>query len=281
MYETITCDITEKIMTITLNRPERLNAYNDLMGKELLHAFDQADEDDAVRAIIITGEGRAYCAGADLEKGGQTFERHASTTDHRDEGGILALRIFELKKPIIAAINGPAVGVGITMTLPMDIRIASSDAKMGFVFCRRGIVPEACSGWFLPRIVGISQASEWVFTGRIFTAEEAHRSRLVSRVVEPAELMPTARQLAKEIADSTSATSVALSRQLLWRMLGADHPIESHKLESKMIHWAGQQPDAHEGVQSFLEKRKADFTMKVSTDMPEFYPWWTERPFKE
>ena len=280
MYKTIKCEVTEGIMTITLNRPERLNAFNDLMGEELLRAFDQADENDEVRAIIITGEGRAYCAGADLEKGGDTFQRDASPAEHRDEGGILALRIFELKKPIIAAINGPAVGVGITMTLPMDIRIASTNAKMGFVFTRRGIVPEACSGWFLPRIVGISQAAEWVFTGRIFPVEEAHASRLVSRVVEPADLMPTARQLAKEIAENTSATSVALSRQLLWRMLGADHPIESHKVESKMIQWSGQQPDAHEGVQSFLEKRKANFTMKVSTDMPEFYPWWTERPFK-
>jgi enoyl-CoA hydratase/carnithine racemase len=280
MYETIKCDVTDRIMTITLNRPERLNAFNEQMREELIHAYDRADANDNVRAIIVTGEGRAFCAGADLGKGGGTFERDTPMEDHRDGGGLVSLRVYELKKPIIAAINGPAVGVGITMTLPMDIRLASANAKMGFVFCRRGIVPEACSGWFLPRIVGISKAAEWVYTGRVFSAQEALEGGLVSRVVEPEELIPTARALACEIAENTSATSIALTRQLMWRMLGADHPMESHKLESKMIHWAGRQADAREGVSSFLEKRKANFTMSPSTDMPPFYPWWPERPFK-
>lgn len=273
-YQTIKYDVKDNILTITLNRPERLNAFNDPMLFDLLDALDRADEDDKVRAIIMTGEGRAYCAGADLENGTDTFAREKDIEEHRDEGGILSLRLFELKKPIIAAINGPAVGVGSTMTLPMDIRIASTNAKMGFVFSRRGITPEACSGWFLPRIVGISKAAEWVFTGRVFSAQEAFESGLVSQLVEPEELLPTAEKLAKEIAENTSATSVALSRQLLWRMLGANDPKESHLIESKLIHWAGMQEDVREGVNSFLEKRKPKFILKVSRDMPSFYPWW-------
>lgn len=280
MYQTIRTDIADHIMTITLNRPERLNAFNYTMLQELLAALDEADANDDVRAVIVTGAGRAFCAGADLEKGGSTFARETPIDEHRDGGGLLSLRIFELKKPIIAAINGPAVGVGITMTLPMDIRIASSDARFGFVFARRGIVPEACSGWFLPRIVGISQALEWVYTGRVFPADEALAARLVSRVVSPDELLPTAQALAMEIAEHTSAVSVALSRQLLWRMLGADHPMESHRIESKLIHWTGQRADAHEGVTAFLEKRNPRFTMKVSRDLPEFFPWWEEKSFK-
>jgi len=279
MYETIRCDIAAPIMTITLNRPERLNAFNYTMLNELLAALDEADANDDVRAVIVTGEGKAFCAGADLEKGGRTFARETPMDEHRDGGGLLSLRIFALKKPIIAAINGPAVGVGVTMTLPMDIRIASTNARFGFVFTRRGIVPEACSGWFLPRIVGISQALEWIYTGRIFPAEEALAARLVSRVVKPEELLPTAQALAREIAEHTSAVSVTLSRQLLWRMLGADHPMESHRIESKLIHWTGRQADAHEGVTAFLEKRAPRFTMKVSRHLPEFCPWWEEKPF--
>lgn len=287
VYHQIVYEVSERILTITLNRPERLNAFTEQMLHELCDAFDRADADDNVRAIIITGAGRAFCAGADLERGKGTFDHRElreygqSIEEHRDRGGLLGLRIFELKKPVIAAINGPAIGVGITMTLPMDIRIASTSAKMGFVFTRRGIVPEACSGWFLPRIVGISQAAEWAFTGRIFSAEEALAGRLVSRVAAPGDLMPAARMLAAEIAQNTSAVSVTLSRQLLWRMLGADHPIESHKLESKMIYWAGTRDDAREGVESFLEKRPPNFTMKPSTDMPGFYPWWPERKFRD
>ena len=224
----------------------------------------------------------SFCAGADLSGGGGTFDyqEHGGIQEHRDGGGRVVLRIFDSKKPVIAAINGPAVGVGITMTLPMDVRIASSDARIGFVFARRGIVPEACSSWFLPRVVGIAQAAEWVYIGRIFPAEEALAARLVSRVVAPEQLLPTARALADEIADHTSAMSVTLARQLLWRMLGADHPMEAHKVDSRAIFWMGRSADAREGVAAFLEKRPARFTLRPSVDMPEFYPWWPPRAFK-
>jgi enoyl-CoA hydratase/carnithine racemase len=284
-YETVTYEVTDGILTITLNRPDKLNAFTERMCIELLDAFDNADGDDAVRAVIITGAGRGFCAGADLSTGGETFDNtsqgRADTLEtHRDGGGLVALRIFESKKPIIAAINGPAVGVGITMTLPMDIRIASTAARMGFVFARRGIVPEACSSWFLPRVVGISKAAEWVYTGRVFGAEEALAARLVSKLVAPDQLLPAANAIAREIADNTSAVSVTLSRQLLWRMLGADHPMAAHKVDSKCIFWMGRSPDAYEGVTSFLEKRPAHYSMKPSTDLPPFYPWWPERPFK-
>jgi len=272
------------ILTITLSRPDKLNAFTPRMQRELIDACDRADADDAVRAIVVTGAGRAFCAGADLSGGGSTFDSSAgpraeTLEEHRDGGGQVTLRLFELKKPIIAAINGPAVGVGITMTLPMDIRIAASTAKMGFVFAKRGIVPEACSSWFLPRLVGISRAAEWVYTGRIFPAEEALAGGLVSRVVAPEALLDTAYGLASEIATGTSAMSVALSRQLLWRMLGADHPMAAHQIDSKCIYWMGRSADAAEGVTSFLEKRPPQFTLKPSTDMPPFYPWWPPRPF--
>jgi enoyl-CoA hydratase/carnithine racemase len=280
-YEDIRYDIRDAVLTITLDRPDRLNAFTTRMMHELIDAFDQADADDAVRAIIVTGAGRAFCAGADLGGGGDTFNyRGEEPIDlHRDGGGRVTLRIFESKKPVIAAINGPAVGVGATMTLPMDVRIAARGARMGFVFARRGIVPEACSSWFLPRLVGISRAMEWVATGRVFPAEEALAGGLVTHLVEPEALLDTARGLAREIADNTSAVSVALARQLLWRMLGADHPMEAHKVDSKCIFWAGQQADAREGVTSFLEKRPARFTLRPSRDMPPFYPWWPERKF--
>ena len=287
MYEQIKYEVSDKVLTITLNRPDALNAYTKQMCDELCAAFDRADADDGVRAIIVTGAGRAFCAGADLSRGKGAFDHKqrddygSSLEDHRDIGGLLTLRIFELKKPIIAAINGPAVGIGITKTLPMDLRLASSSAKIGFVFTRRGIVPEACSSWFLPRLVGVSQAAEWFYSGRVFAAEEALAGRLVSRVVPPEELLPLARKLAGEIAQNTSAVCVALSRQLIWRMLGADHPMEAHKQESRLIYWSGSQADAQEGVASFLEKRPADFTMKISSDMPSFYPWWPDRPFKD
>jgi enoyl-CoA hydratase/carnithine racemase len=282
-YEDIRYDVRDAVLTITLHRPDRLNAFTTRMMHELIDAFDQADADDAVRAIIVTGAGRAFCAGADLGGGGDTFNyRGEEPIDrHRDGGGRVTLRIFESKKPVIAAINGPAVGVGATMTLPMDVRIAARGARMGFVFARRGIVPEACSSWFLPRLVGISRAMEWVATGRVFPAEEAHAGGLVTHLVEPEALLDTARGLAREIADNTSAVSVALARQLLWRMLGADHPMEAHKVDSKCIFWAGQQADAKEGVTSFLEKRPARFTLRPSRDMPPFYPWWPERKFQD
>jgi enoyl-CoA hydratase/carnithine racemase len=282
-YETIETSLEERVLTLTLHRPERLNAFNTRMMEELLQAFDAADRDDQVRALIVTGAGRAFCAGADLGGGGATFDasRHESLEQHRDGGGRVTLRIFESKKPVIAAINGPAVGVGITMTLPMDVRLASRDARIGFVFARRGIVPEAASSWFLPRLVGISQAMEWVATGRVFGAEEALAGRLVSRVLPPEELLPAARALAREIADNTSAVSVALSRQMLWRMLGASHPMEAHRVDSRAIFAMGRSPDAYEGVASFLEKRAPRFGMRPSSDMPTFYPWWRDPSFEE
>src|SRR5438874_11019864 len=281
-YEQILHEVVDGVLTITLDRPEKLNAFTPTMMRELIDAFDRADTDDAVRAVIVTGAGRAFCAGADLSGGGGTFDNTARDTleTHRDGGGLVALRIHESKKPVLAAINGPAVGVGITMTLPMDVRLASTAARVGFVFARRGIIPEACSSWFLPRVVGISRAAEWTFTGRVFPAEEALAGGLVSRVVAPETLMDTARGLAREIADNTSALSVALCRQMLWRMLGADHPMEAHKVDSRAIYWMGQSADAREGVQAFLEKRPARFTLRPSADMPEFYPWWEERTFK-
>jgi len=283
-YEHIKYEVSDRILTITLNRPKKLNAFTGIMQRELIEAFDRADEDDEVRAVIVTGAGRGFCAGADLSSGGDTFDsqqRRAVTIDeHRDGGGLVTLRIYESKKPVIAAINGPAVGIGATMTLPMDIRIASGTAKMGFVFARRGITPEACSGWFLPRVVGISQALEWVMTGRVFTAKEALDGGLVSRVLPPDDLLPAARELAREIAENTSAISVVLARQMMWRMLGADHPMEAHKIDSKCIYYMGKSPDSYEGVNSFLEKRPARFTMKPSKDMPDFFPWWEERSFK-
>jgi len=282
-YQQILYAVDAGVLTITLNRPERLNAFTARMMYELLDAFERADADDAVRAVIVTGAGRAFCAGADLGSGGGTFDYSGEAQpieSHRDGGGLVALRIFASKKPVIAAINGPAVGVGITMTLPMDVRIAASGARIGFVFTRRGIVAEACSSWFLPRVVGISRAAEWVLTGRVFPAEEALAGGLVSRVVAPEALIDTARGLAREIADNTSALSVALCRQMLWRMLGADHPMEAHKVDSRAIYWMGQSADAREGVQAFLEKRPARFTLRPSADMPEFYPWWEERKFR-
>ena len=288
-YETLQSEIDDGVMTLTLNRPDRLNALTAQMVRDLLAVLDEIDANDDVRAVIVTGAGRGFCAGADLAGGAETFDAgrrgedkgdDALTSVPRDAGGLITLRLFDCKKILIAAINGPAVGVGVTMTLPMDIRIASEQAKMGFVFARRGIVPEACSSWFLPRVVGISQAMKWVASGRVFPAAEALAGGLVSEVLPPDELLPRAREIAREIAQNTSALSIALSRQLLWKMLGADHPMEAHKLDSRSIQYMGASPDAYEGVQSFLEKRDPTFSMKVSADLPEFYPWWKDRPFE-
>ena len=278
-------DVADDIATITLYRPEKLNAVTSVLIRELLAAFDAADADDAVRVVIVTGAGRAFCAGADLSGGAETFdgarrERPAPDGEHRDGGGLVALRIYDLKKPVIAAINGPAVGFGVTMTLPMDIRIASSAARLGFVFARRGVVPEACSTWFLPRLVGMQRAAEWVYTGRVFSAEEALAGGLVSRVVPPEALLPTVHALAREIADNTSAVSVALARQMMWKLLGADHPMEGHRLDSRGMDWTGRSADAREGVTSFLEKRSPRFPLAPSRDMPPYYPWWSERSFR-
>jgi enoyl-CoA hydratase/carnithine racemase len=250
----------------------------------MVAAFDRTDADDAVRAVIVTGAAARSAPGADVSGGGQTFDYESQglreIRDFRDGGGLLTLRIFESAKPWIAAVNGSAVGLGVTMTLPMDIRIASTNARFGFVFARRGIVPEAASSWFLPRLVGISQAAEWCYTGRIFSAEEALAGRLVSRVVAPDALLDTARGIAREIADNTAPVSVTLTRAMLWRMLGADHPMEAHKVDSQAIFERGRSADAIEGVTAFLQKRPAAFPMKPSTDLPRFYPWWAPRPFK-
>ncbi|MCG8590765.1 MAG: crotonase/enoyl-CoA hydratase family protein [Proteobacteria bacterium] len=283
-YETLLTDLEDGVLLVTLHRPDRLNAFTERMGEELLALCDEVDTNDEVRVVIVTGAGRGFCAGADLGGGGATFDTSgqidpAAKRVPRDGGGRVTTRLFAVTKPFIAAINGPAVGVGITMTLPMDIRLASENAKMGFVFARRGIVPEAASSWFLPRVVGISQAMEWVATGRVFPASEALAARLVSEVLAPDDLLPRARELAREIAENTSAVSVALSRQMLWRMLGADHPMEAHKVDSQAIHAMGRSPDAYEGVQSFLEKRPPRFGMRVSSDLPAFYPWWVEREY--
>jgi enoyl-CoA hydratase/carnithine racemase len=284
-FEDIVYKVADGIATLTLNRPEKLNAVRTRTLDDIIAALDAADTDDGVRAVIVTGAGRAFCAGADLSAGAKTFDgstRGWSETaeEHRDGGGRVTLRIFDLKKPVIAAINGPAVGFGVTMTLPMDIRLASSAARLGFVFARRGVVPEACSTWFLPRLVGISQAAEWVYTGRVFSAEEALAGRLVSRVLAPEALLPAARALAREIADNTSAVSIALSRQMMWKLLGADHPMDGHRLDSLGMFWTGRSADAHEGVSAFVEKRPARFTLRPSADMPPFYPWWSEPPFR-
>jgi enoyl-CoA hydratase/carnithine racemase len=282
-YETLLTDLRDHVLTVTMNRPDRLNAFTEKMMLEWLALLDEIDANDDVRAVVVTGAGRGFCAGADLGTGGGTFDSTGleKIDEHRDGGGRVTLRIFECRKPLIAAVNGPAVGVGATMTLPMDVRIASEEARFGFVFARRGIVPEAASSWFLPRVVGISQAMEWVATGRVFGAQEALAGRLVSRVVPPADLLPTAHALAREIADNTSAVSVALARQMLWKMLGADHPMVAHQVDSQAIYSMGRSKDAYEGVQSFLEKRKPNFTMRPSSDMPPFFPWWKERKFSD
>ena len=276
----------DRILTITLNRPEKLNAFNSTMRDEIINALDRADADDDVRAIIFTGAGRGYCAGADLSaSAGDTFDRSKNSDGtvingiHRDGGGMVSLRIFECLKPVIAAVNGAAVGVGVTNMLPMDIRIASEDAKFGFVFARRGIVPEACSSWFLPRIVGISQAVEWCYSGRVFDAQEALEGGLVRSVVPADELIPTARAIAREIADNTSSISVSLTRHMMWRMLGADHPMEAHKIDSRGIQATGVSADAREGVESFLEKRPPEYSLRPSADMPDFFPWWEDPQF--
>lgn len=297
-YNTILYDVEDGILTLTLNRPEKLNAFTGEMMFEMIDAFDRADADDDVRVIIVTGADRAFCAGADLSAGADTFDYEAredrpdkkgtamrdgeidwSDERVRDGGGRLTLRIFESIKPVIGAINGAAVGVGVTMQLPMDIRLASTKARFGFVFARRGIVPEACSSWFLPRIVGISKALEWCYSGRVFDAQEALEGGLVRSLHEPEELLPAARAIAREIADNTAPVSIALTRQMMWRMLGADHPMEAHKIDSRAIYARGRTQDAKEGVVSFLEKRHPEFPCKPSKDMPSFYPWWEERKY--
>ena len=290
-FETIKYEVKDSILTITLNRPDRLNAFTGQMMNDLISAFDSASHDDEVRVVIVTGEGRGFCAGADLGAGEATLNRDENprtkkTDDEenlewlRDGGGRTTLAIYDCSKPIIAAINGPAVGVGVTMTLPMDIRLASDEAKFGFVFARRGLVPEAASSWFLPRIVGISKSLEWTFSGKVFNAEEALDGGLIRSIHSKDSLMDEAKKIANEIIENTSPVSVSMTRQMLWKMLGADHPMEAHKVDSRAIYELGKGEDTKEGVNSFLEKRPPKFPSKVSKDMPDFYPWWDEKEFK-
>ncbi|NLA34995.1 MAG: crotonase/enoyl-CoA hydratase family protein [Actinobacteria bacterium] len=304
-FSEIRYEVADGIATITLDRPEKMNAFTVTMMAEIRRAFDLSDADDEVRAVIVTGEGRAFCAGADLSGGANTFDYDkgesalagsggAEAGDpellellrslkvggvFRDTGGMTSLRIFESRKPVIGALNGAAVGIGITMTLPMDIRLASENAKIGFVFNARGIAPEAASSYFLPKLVGISQAAEWMYTGRVFDADEALRGGLVRSVHAPDELLPAARALAAEIRDNTAPVSVALSRAMLWRFLGADHPMAAHRIDSRAVQHTGSLPDAVEGVMSFFEKRSPEWTGKVSTDLPDWYPFWEEPEF--
>jgi len=280
-YEQIIYTVADRIATITLNRPEFLNAWTPIMMKEIFQALDEADRDDSVRVVIFTGAGRAYCAGADLSGGGfQNPDDPQGKKTFRDSAGQVTLRLFAMKKPVIGAINGNAVGVGISMTMAMDIRIASESAKkIGFVFNRRGVVPEGCCTYFLPRIVGISRAAELILTGRLFSAREGFEMGLFSRVTEPEDLLPTVVRTAREIADNTSAVSTALSRQMLWKMLGGCHPMDAHVIESKSFGYMLTSPDAGEGVASFMEKRPPEFAMKPSRDMPAFYPWWEDPPY--
>jgi enoyl-CoA hydratase/carnithine racemase len=280
-YTQIRYDVADHVATITLNRPDQLNAFTGTMMHELIDAFDHVDADDDVRAVVVTGAGRGFCAGADLSGGGDTFARGGSDVQTdvgvpRDGGGLVSLRIFRCAKPVIGAINGAAVGVGVTMTLPMDVRLASSAARFGFVFARRGIVPEACSSWFLPRVVGISRAAEWCYTGRVFDAAEALDGGLVRSVHEPDQLLDAAHALAGEIAEHAAPVSVALTRQMLWRMLGASHPMEAHRVDSRGIQARGASADAREGVTSFLEKRAAEYPDRVSDGLPDVFPGWVE-----
>jgi enoyl-CoA hydratase/carnithine racemase len=284
-FEQISLELKDGVLTITLNRPDRLNAWTPTMARELIAAFDRADADDEVRVVVLTGAGRGFCAGADLAGGGETFdwrerERQGEAAVPRDNGGRFTLRVFESKKPVIAAINGPAVGVGATMTLPMDIRLAAEDARIGFVFARRGIVPEACSSWFLPRVVGISRAMEWVATGRVFSAQEALEAGLVRSLHPAGELLGAAYALAEEIARNTAPVSVALARRMLWTMLGAEHPMLAHRADSRGMFARGQSADAREGVTSFLEKRPPKFPDRVSDGLPDVLPGWSAPAFE-
>lgn len=287
-FETVRLEIEDRIATLVLNRPDRMNAFTGQMMRDMIAVFDITDADDEIGAVIVTGAGRAFCAGADLGGGGDTFDYERSSARElsadeleriRDGGGLLTLRIFKSLKPVIAAVNGAAVGMGATMQCVMDIRMASTDARYGFVFTRRGLVPEACSSWALPRLVGPQTALEWCFSGRVFPASEAKERGLVRSLHAPDDLLPAARAVARDIVDNAAPVSVALTRQLIWRMMGADDPMEAHRIDSRAIWARGKGDDVREGVTAFLEKRPAQFTLKVSKDMPDFFPWWSERPF--
>ena len=283
-YETLDTTRDKKVLTIQFTRPEKMNTFSGQMLKDIMEVLDDAEKDDEVRAVIFTGSGKAFCAGADLSSGEDTFDmsdrQKKDQNVQRDTGGVLTLRLFDFKKPLIAAINGAAVGVGVTMTLPMDIRICSDKAKFGFVFAKRGIVPEACSSWFLPKIVGISNALQWCLSGKIFQPTEALEKGLITEITSEEDLLKRAKEIASDFVDSTSSLSVTLIRQMLWKMLGADHPMEAHKVDSRGVYFLGKTGEASEGVLSFLEKRDPNFPGKVSKDLPEFYPWWTEKDFE-
>ena len=289
-YRQIAYDVADRVATITLDRPHRLNAFTVTMQRELCAAVDAVDADPEVRALVVTGRGQAFCAGADLGGGDATFDYAGARAAeagvvkepdgrHRDEGGVVALRFFSCTKPVIGAINGAAVGVGITMALPFDLRLASATGRFGFVFARRGIVPEACSSWFLPRVVGISRAMEWCATGRVFGAEEALAGGLVRSIHDPDALLPAAYELANEIAAQTSAVSATVTRALLWRMLGEPHPMAAHRIDSALLEALGRGADVREGVTSFLEKRPPTFRNRVPADLPAPYPWWEDPDF--
>ena len=288
-FETLLYSVEDGIATITINRPEKLNAFNTQMMKDMIAAFDATDADDAVRVVIVTGAGRAFCAGADLSAGAETFNYDARAAEdkaarmrdgvQRDGGGLLTLRIFESLKPVISACNGAAVGVGVTMQLAMDIRLASEAARYGFVFARRGLNPEAASSWFLPHLVGVQTALEWCYTGRLFPAQEALDKGLVRSLHAPDDLLPAAKALAREIADNTAPVSVAITRQLIWRMAGAAHPMQAHQADSRGIQARGKSGDAREGVTSFLEKRPPNYPDKVSSDLPDIWDHWTPPAF--
>jgi enoyl-CoA hydratase/carnithine racemase len=288
-YDTLRYEIADRILTLTLNRPDRMNSFTGRMADELIDAFDRADADDAIKVVIVTGAGRAFCAGADLERGGDTWGKHsehlaAQAKSERyvgDGGGRVTRRIYDFNKPVIAAINGPAVGVGLTMTLAMDIRLATPNIKMGFVFAGRGIVPEACSSWFLPRIVGISKALEWCYAARVFRSEEGREAGLLRSLHEPDALLPEARKLAREFIENASAVSIAMVRQMMWRMLSAPHPIDAHEIDTAALAAMGKSADAREGITAFLEKRPAQWQDRVSKDLPAFVPWWTDREFRK
>jgi enoyl-CoA hydratase/carnithine racemase len=279
-YETILYQVEDRVATITLNRPDRLNAFTTQMARDLVAVFSETDADDEVRAVIVTGAGRGFCAGADLESGGATFDHAREAEDGdtaaRDTGGLVSLRIFRSLKPVIGAINGPAVGVGASMTLPMDVRLMADHTKMGFVFSARGIVPDAAASWFLPRVVGISQAAEWCLTGRVFPATEALAGGLVRSLHPAGELLDAAGALGREMATNVAPVSAVITRQLLWRMLGAAHPMDAHRVDSRAIAQTGSMADAVEGVTSFLEKRTPEWKLRPSQDTPDWYPWWEE-----
>ena len=282
--ETVRTEVRENSLIIYLSREERMNAFTLTMQQEIVKVLDDAEENDDIKAIIFTGDGKAYCAGADLSSGGDTFDnrkgREKTNDVVRDSGGLLTLRLFKCKKPLIAAVNGAAVGIGATMLLPMDTRICSDQARFGFVFAKRGIVPEAASSWFLPRLIGINKALELCYTGKVISAEEAKEIRLVSEILNQDKLIDRALEIAKEFTAESSQISIALTRQMMWRMLGADDPMEAHKIDSRAVFELGQSREAIEGVNSFLEKRPPSFPGKVSKDMPSFFPWWDEKEFE-